>query len=307
MQLTGFIRQLNASPDSNLIRFETTGPAVWFKAVGKRNLREFFVTIKLSELLPAFIPEIVAIKPECQGWLAREVAGTSLGETSDAALWEDAAARLARLQIESIPFIETLLPAGAHDIRSHALRSAVAPFFDLISRLMDEQPRSSPAVLGRQELSLIRDLIDDALVTLDQQEIPAALGHMDLNPWNMIVAPHGCVFLDWAEAYVGCPFFSFEYLLQHFRRQIGASPAFESRLTLAYKRHWAQLLSGERIDEALSLARLIAVFAYAVGNRAWGDEQKLKDPSAAGYLRSLARRMGREAAQLSEWRPPCPA
>src|SRR5579862_6009916 len=35
LYLTGDFRQLNASPTFSLIRFETNGPAVWFKAVGE--------------------------------------------------------------------------------------------------------------------------------------------------------------------------------------------------------------------------------------------------------------------------------
>src|ERR1700722_6361245 len=39
-RITGVIRQLNASPTFSLIRLETTGPAIWFKATGQPNLHE---------------------------------------------------------------------------------------------------------------------------------------------------------------------------------------------------------------------------------------------------------------------------
>ena len=102
LELTGPLRQYNASPSFSLIRFETNGPAVWFKAVGEPNLREFPITLKLAELFPRFMPEVLGTKPEWNGWLSREVDGQNLGETKDIALWEQAATDLARLQIQSI-------------------------------------------------------------------------------------------------------------------------------------------------------------------------------------------------------------
>ena len=298
IELTGPLRQYNAGPAFNLIRFETTGPAVWFKAVGEPNLREFPITLRLAELFPMFMPEVLAIKPEWNGWLSREVDGKNLGETKDLALWEQTAADLARLQIQSIPESESILRLGAHDLRFNALLFAIEPFFDVVGRLMDEQTTTSPAILSRTELSLLRVLVDDALTLLADLQIPNMLGHLDLNPGNTLVSGHGCIFLDWAEAYVGFPLFSFEYLLEHFRRQNEIGADHRSRIFDAYTTPCRQALSNDRMTEALTLSPLAAVFAYAVGTNAWKEEAKLRDPKFAGYVRSLARRMNREAIQL---------
>ena len=120
-----------------------------------------------------------------------------------------------------------------------------------------------------------------------------------------MVAADRSVFVDWAEAHVGHPFFSFEYLVEHFRRVIGTDVALESRLASSYSAPWRQLFSGEIINEALALAPLAAVFAYAAGNDAWKNQERLEDPRVAGYFRSLARRMNREAIQLADRRSPC--
>jgi aminoglycoside phosphotransferase (APT) family kinase protein len=165
---------------------------------------------------------------------------------------------------------------------------------------MEQQTKVSPPVLSQQELSLLGVRIEDALTLLEDLGLPEVLGHSDLNPGNVIVAVDDCVFVDWAEAYVGHPFFSFEYLLEHFRRAIGTDVALESRLANCYSAPWRQLFSGEIVAEALALAPLAAVFAYAVGNDAWKDQQRLEDPKVAGYFRSLARRMNREAMQFTD-------
>ncbi len=110
--LTGSFSQLDASPSFSLVRFETSGPAVWFKAVGNPNLREFPITLALGKLLPQYLPPILAARPEWNGWLALEVEGTNLGETQDAQHWRAAASALAKLQIESIGRFGTLVDSG---------------------------------------------------------------------------------------------------------------------------------------------------------------------------------------------------
>jgi hypothetical protein len=236
---------------------------------GSRICREYPITLKLAELFPRFIPEILATKPEWNAWLSHEADGTNLGETRDLRLWEQAATDLARLQIESISKSDSILNSGAHDLRADNLLTSIDPFFDIVARLMEEQPQVPPATLSREELSLLKLRIKDSLTLLEDLRVPNTLGHLDLNPWNLVVSTDGCVFLDWAEAYVGPPFFSFEYLLQHFRRDMDANTTLESRFVNAYVGPWRQLLSDDLTSEALALARLAAVFAYAAGTGAW--------------------------------------
>lgn len=113
------------------------------------------------------------------------------------------------------------------------------------------------------------------------------------------------MFHDWAEAYVGPPFFSLQYLLQHFRREAGADALPESELVNAYKAPWRQLLSDDLMADALAFTPLAAVFAYAAATNVWKDGERLRDPKVSGYFRSLARRMNREAIQFIERSSPC--
>lgn len=302
LELETSFRQHNASESFSLIRFETNSPAVWFKAVGEPNLREFPITLKLAELFPGFLPEILATRPEWNAWLSREVEGTNLGETKETALWTRAAAKLAELQIRSISGTNSILHAGARDLRTDSLLDLVDPFFEVVARLTEQQPRVPPPVLSRQDLSLLKLRIEDALTLLDDLRIPNALGHLDLNPWNVIVTADRCVFLDWAEAYVGLPFFSFEYLLQHFRRATGRDAVLESVFVDTYRAPWRQLLSDDLTSEAFALAPLTAVFAYAAGTQAWKNEERLQDLETGAYFRSLARRMCHEANELADRR-----
>lgn len=305
LELTGAWRQHNASPSFSLVRFETNGPAVWFKAVGEPNQREFPITLTLSQQFPKYLPKLLGSRADWNGWLALETSGTTLCEIRDIALWQRAAESLAGLQMESVAKTESILDAGAHDLRTATLSGLVEPFLAVIAQLMEQQTKVPPPVLSYAELSLLGVRTQDSLTLLGELGIPDALGHLDLNPGNIIVSPDQCLFIDWAEAHVGHPFLSFEYLLEHFRSAIGTDVALETRLARSFSAPWRRLFSGESVAEALALAPLAAAFAYAAGNDAWKNHERLKDEKVAGYFRSLARRMNREAMQLTDRSSPC--
>ncbi len=301
----GNVRQLNASPSFSLLRFETDGPALWFKAVGEPNQKEFLITCTLAQLFPNYLPGVLAARPDWNGWLTREAAGKLLCEVREDALWQRAAAALAALQIDSIEHGARILGTGARDRGATELSKLIQPFIESMAELMERQTKVPPVALGREELLLLGDRIQSALDALEAMEIPETLGHLDLNPGNIIVSPSRCTFLDWAEAYVGNPFFSLEYLLEHLRRANGTDSAVETELVESYCAQWEKVVPAAAVAEGLALAPLLAVFAYAAGSNAWEDAERPQEPATAGYLRSLTRRMHREANELESRRSPC--
>ena len=303
--LTGEFQQLNASPSFSLMRFETNGPALWFKAVGEPNQREFAITCALARFFPGYLPKILSSRPDWNAWLTTEVQGTLLAEVREEALWEQAAVALARLQIQSIRHASQILGAGARDLGSAALSNLIQPFMTVVAQLMELQTKIAPPVLTGPDLLPLTDALQSSVAAIEASRIPETLGHLDLNPGNVIVSEKRAAFLDWAEAYCGNPLFSLEYLRQHARRALGAGSAIETQLTQAYCAEWDGIVSSTAMGDALAFAPLLAVFAYAAGNDAWKQPQQLQKPALAGYLRSLARRMHREAHQLADRRPLC--
>jgi Phosphotransferase enzyme family len=302
LRLTGKFRQLNASPTFSLVRFETDGPALWFKAVGEPNLREYPITLKLAASFPEFVPRVLAARRDWNTWLTFETEGSSLEAASPAEAWETAAESLAKLQIASLGRRFELIDAGCKDRRPCTLRNLVVPFFDSMAELMTQQIKRSPAPLSQHQLSMLGQEVIAALEELEGEGVPSSLGHLDMNPGNVLISASRCVFLDWAEAHVGPPFFSFQYLTEHYRRLKKEDPPKE--FLASYTKVWEQRFSLQQIRASLRLTPLLAAFTYAAGVSAWHSPQTISAETAV-YLRSLVRRMKREADLLRESKLVC--
>ena len=305
MELKDF-QQLNGCETFSLIRFDTTKRPVWFKAVGKPNLHEFPITVALAELFPEYVPSLLASRPACHGWLMGDTGGPPLNQVKDWSSWKDAATALAGLQIRSIGAIDDLLQAGCRDLRVGTLLELVDPFLEVMADLMQQQTKVPPPILSWQELSNLGETLKNALCCLEPLSIPDTLGHSDFNPSNILVGPERCVFIDWAEAHVSHPFLTFEYLISHLRKDYPTLTRFEDAIRSSYAQRWQSVSLPEHVSEAFLFSPLVAVFAYAVAGNRWREQECLKIPQVPGYLRSLTRRMKREAEMLQRRRVECP-
>jgi hypothetical protein len=298
LTLNGNFLQFTAGTSCSLIRFDTNREAIWFKAVGEPNSREFPLTILLSSRLQDYLPRILATQPHFNAWIMPAVPGIPLSEAEDSSLWCHAARDLARLQIASVEIASDVLDLQARDVRTETLLERVQPFFALVRTLMEQQTTTTPPRLSLSELLALESNTRDALLALQREQVPDTVGNLDLNPDNLIALPQSTVFLDWAEASVGHPFFSLAHLLEH-RRACERNPADrDDHLVPMYlaecMKHWS-LSNPNRI---LCLAVLLAVFAHAVSTDAWRDGSALRDSRLAGYYRSLTRRMKSYADRL---------
>jgi hypothetical protein len=299
LRLTGGFRQLNASPKFTLVRFETDARAVWFKATGEPNSHELPVTVALARLFPRYLPRILGVHREWNGWLAEEAAGTSLDEIAEFAAWERVAGELAQLQIASVGKTAELLEAHARDLRIPRLVERIDPFIARMREFMAAQQKSVPAPLAASELAALAEGLKESCTQLASLELPDTIGHTDLNPGNIFVSEDRSIFLDWAEASVTNPAVTLQFLREYLVRAGIEEPAASEKLATAYLRPWAQLYPATDLRRALALAPLIAVFAYAVASDSWRSIEPTSDPQLAAYYRSLVRRMYREAVEAS--------
>jgi hypothetical protein len=305
--LTGAFTQLNASPAFSLMRLETNDSAVWFKATGEPNRHELPITACVARLFPGYVPELLAVHSGWNGWLTREAPGRKLALATGLPLWLKAAHDLARLQISSIGKQAELLAGSCRDLRVRTLSAEIDPFIDHLRGLMAAQDKQRPAPLTDSELTLLRDSLEQACSRLCEMDLPDTLGHLDLNPGNIVVSPERSRFLDWAEGCVTNPLITFAYLSEHFRRSGFASAQTTEALAAAYLDPWLSLVSASELARAMELTPLLAVFAYAVTAHSLRSFEGVPDPALAGYLRSLARRMWRETTEQSARSESCPA
>jgi serine/threonine protein kinase len=205
---------------------------------------------------------------------------------------------LAELQIASLCHTTELVAVGAHDVRSQKLLNAVAPFFLAMEEIMLAQTKTTVSKLTKQEICLVRKQVTEALYELEEHGLPNALNHLDLNPCNIIVSPSGCTFLDWAQAAVGNPFFSLEYLRQQFLQVFPGHMEAEQGFVNAYLGRWKLIRAHEFRETLLHLVPLTAAFAFAASALPWDDPKISQRPELAAFLRSLVRRMQRESEQI---------
>lgn len=298
LRLTGQFQQLNSSPTFSLIRLETNGAALWFKAVGEPNLSEYSITIELTKRFSDYLPEIIATRPEWNAWLTKEAPGSHPGESSSLRGWKAVATALADLQVMSFGQTLHLAHAGCRDLRICTLVGLVQPFLEVMATLMKRQSKASPTPLSPSQLLTLGAQLHDAFAIVESSQLPNTLGHLDFNPGNILVHKRHCIFLDWAEAFVGHPFLTFQYLLEYLQNLRFADAVFKKKLISTYLCQWRVLFDQRAIAGQLAVAPLLAAFAYGAAGDTWRDSVLLNAPDTARHFRSLTRRMKREAELL---------
>ena len=305
LRVTGAFEQLNGSPTFSLMRIETSGPAVWFKATGEPNRHELPVTVTLARLFPRFVPTLLGVHSAWNGWLSQEAPGATLDNFGEVSAWTRTAKTLAELQTASVGKSRELLDSGCKDLRIERLIGEIDPFVAYMSQLMAEQRKEPPAILTNSELGILGEELKEACSALESLGLPDTLGHIDVNPGNILVSPEACVFLDWAEGCVANPFVTFAYLREHAERQRLEGGGAVEAITAAYLEPWQAFFSSRALDRGMAVSSLVAVFAYAASGNAWRSREAPRNPALAPYLRSLTRRMHRDATGIRARSEPC--
>ena len=298
VELTGTWSQYNMGPDFALLRFDAVGRDVWFKAVGEPNHREFGITKRLAELRLPHLPPLLAQREDWHGWLMFDCGDGVLDEQAEPRHWECAARALAELQIESSDRLRrSWTPVrGSESAQLIQTGRSISRFDGLAD---GRATRRLSAALSREELGRLGKQIQGGLAHLDQLGIPDTLGHLDLNPGNIVMSSEECVFLDWAEACVGHPFFSFQYLLEYFRRVVQPDSVWQAELTGTYAECWEPLCRPKQSPKRWRSHRCWPLLPARRGAfRA--DRKRCASPGTARHLRSLTRRMHHEALRWME-------
>jgi hypothetical protein len=238
---------------SYLLRFPTDRGDVYFKAVSMQPLfvNEPVFTARLAHLFPGLVPQPIAINAE-QRWMLLPDVGEMVGFDAPLNELRDMLTIFARLQIDSVPHVQTLLAAGGIDRRLPVLAGQVDPLFahpEVAGAL-------SEAELARlQQLAGVLKASCKRLATLG---IPHTIGHGDFHGSNVARRNGAYFIIDWTDGCIMHPFLDVIPIQYH-------EPADEQQLLWNhYLALWQEFAPLPRLLEALQLARPLMCLHQAI-------------------------------------------
>lgn len=290
MVFTDDICQLNAGPTFTLLRLETkSGLVYWLKATGDPNRHEYDIVENLSKCVPEYLPKLIATRKDWNAWITCE-GGKPLRDQLTPCALANAFTSLAELQKKSVSFIPGLLDSGCADLRLRNLSEQLPGLIRYLQEAMEQQTSAKAPPLSAERLGELQQIIQACCKRIETLHIPDTLNHNDINLGNILFDQHQCVFIDWAEAYVGNPFFTF----QQFQNHLSINPRDKQtgiEASNCYIQSWRELLSQEQIDSCIALAPLLSILCYLHGRGRWKDQAVGNHPHVQSYNRSLARRL----------------
>jgi hypothetical protein len=285
------IHQLNACGSFALVHFRTqVGRGYWLKATGTPNTHEFAVTWTLARTISQFLPPVLAARKDWNAWVMED-GGLSLRENLTLPALEKAVVTLASLQQQSIFWLSVLRDCGCRDRSLNSILDHLDEIMVFLEEAMARQTSSKAPRLDQGQLRHLASFLTDALARMQSLKIPDVLVHGDLNPGNILLDGKRCVFIDWAEAYLGNPFLAFEGLAAHLTTTGKQAAVWVPHLRELYKRQWLETLSSSLLERAFTLAPVLAIVACLVGRGDWLDSSRRNDPIFDAHARSLARKM----------------
>lgn len=242
LELLGPIEVVAQWPISSVLRLETDGGRLYFKAAFSIFRHEPGVTVALAVDHPELVPETVAID-EAHGWLLmRELPGVPLGD-EPAGRWAEGLLAIARVHREWAGREAGLRDLRAPDRTVGALASHLHEVLNAV-QLEDALRVRLDAVVP--QLEALAEEVDDG-------PLPETLVHGDLHPWNVMTDGDDVRIFDWSDACHSHPLFD----LAMFLPRVDDARARET-LRDAYLETWTDLAS---LDELRALADAAAPLA----------------------------------------------
>lgn len=299
-QLSGELRQFNAAANYTLLRIERRDAnSLWFKAVGDANLREFRCTRALSQYCPAYIPTILAIRDDWNGWLMEDA-----GRTFDDAgsmrghLLEQVGVTLATMQEASIIHVDALIGRGFRNQCLSGLRSEMAELMPMLEHAIYAQTSEYIPRLEVKRVHEVQAIFEDACGFLEELGIPDTLVNYDINVHDILLGAGKCVFTDWTGAAISNPFVMLEFLRLQLS-QHAHTAKWIPRLVEAYRKRWRMTIASDCVEQAILLSPLVAIAMQLCSCKDRLPSGQRDDPGLQTYIRSLLRQMDR-AARSSE-------
>jgi hypothetical protein len=298
---TSEVKQFNASPTSTLLRLRRADSKLfWFKAAGHPNEQESMITSLLADLLPGYLPPLIASHDAWNGWLMDD-AGSPLDALRSLRLstLEHVVRRLAELQKASASHVPALLLAGCRDQRTPALLEGIHELLPYLHDAMATQRLDCVPRIGIGRLRTIEEVLEQACFSLEWLGVPNSLIHDDIHPGNILVSGRRCMFTDWARASIGNPLITFAQLRDHLAHE-RRTHRWLPHLTRVYQEVWKPIVPDFILQRAFCFIPMIASATYLYDRRELLVSEHGQKPQLQRYVRSLVRQMDKAACALEE-------
>ncbi|MBC7261033.1 MAG: phosphotransferase, partial [Chloroflexi bacterium] len=251
LAVNGPLVQRRSWATSCILKVDTPSGDIYFKAVSAPFAHEPPLLAALTAWYPAHLPPVLAMDRE-RGWLLTGGVGdVVLDKVTELVRWEEALAVFAELQIGLVKKRGYLVALGCPE---RPLRTLAAQLTTLLAEWRNP-------TFARSQVSNLALLCEE----LADCGVPDTLEHGDFWPGNIFLSDGRYIYLDWSNSSLAHPFFSlasFFYYVENYRPDL--PPEVSARLRDAYLMPWTIFASKERLQQAFSLALVLAGLHHAI-------------------------------------------
>lgn len=261
---TDAVEQVINCESSCILKIQTASAKVYFKAVSNAFKDEPSKTNLLAEFFPSKLPNLLALDIDNHWLLMEEFAGDILNEVSVLQDWQEALKSFARIQIQALKKVETLLDRGIPDMRLDRLAPQIKLLLAKKSTAQANQ-QSNLAMIDWGKLYSLIPQFEMMCNELSASGIPQTIVHGDFHAQNIISTNEEYIFFDWSYAAISHPFFDAVYLLEIYTYQLPNIKNAREYLLNAYLEPWTCYLPIKQLKEvyhqALPLTYLFKAIA----------------------------------------------
>lgn len=234
-----------SSPLGIVLRAPSVAGACFLKCAAPHFAAEASITAALATHTPAWVPDVLAVDPDENWLLMRDLGRDVLGDGPVDA-WVDGLVRFGEIQLAWVDRANQLIAAGAPHRGLERLMEAVP---DMIDR-NGLGARLAPDVRAAWDVALPR--LVDACERLGDLGLPETVIHGDLHPWNIARTDRGLVVFDWSDGAIGHPFIDLPVFLTR-----TASLELRRQIRDAYLELWFAWLPAADLEATVDLAMVV--------------------------------------------------
>ena len=236
-----------------LVRVETTIGIFFFRAVTSQVPHDPRLGCLLARLFPLHFPECIACDPLERWGLLRDTQAVELSQITGWTKWFEAFEQFARIQIACTAHLGALETIGCPVWNLERLVDTVDAF---IAQLREWG-------IEPDDDSVLAEKLKELCERLGAEAIPISLSHGDFQGNNVMKSGRHCIYIDFAEAYLGMPFFLVHDVLAYMSDKHATEA---SALLQAYLQPWSEHLcrSVESLMTVVQLSRPLAALRVAM-------------------------------------------